>query len=258
MLHMLTENGPCRVTPVLTTVPNPHSWTGAASMLWVDQPVGVGFSYATEHAGWRLRPRMQPGKGPDAAAVGVPWDGAARTALDTTIADTLRFLQRWLKHHPSYRKRDLFVMGAGFGGHFAPALGAAILDSNKQFANAPIQLRGVAVGNGDADQVALFRSYPHYVKWAQDHYKVSLLDEAALSDVATFGPECFKLLAKCDQYARALAGADGGAGEAPPSGVLGPASAARLADRDCKRAAQTCQSVFFSPCLLYTSPSPRD
>jgi carboxypeptidase D len=42
------ENGPCTVTADSTdTVLNPWSWTNEANMLYIDQPVSIGFSYDT-------------------------------------------------------------------------------------------------------------------------------------------------------------------------------------------------------------------
>src|ERR1700677_4301493 len=32
---------------------NPYSWNNASNMLYVSQPVGVGFSYSTEALGWQ-------------------------------------------------------------------------------------------------------------------------------------------------------------------------------------------------------------
>jgi len=47
MLALLNENGPCTVTSqsLPKTVNNPFSWTNNATVLWIDQPTGVGFSY---------------------------------------------------------------------------------------------------------------------------------------------------------------------------------------------------------------------
>ena len=47
MLALLNENGPCTVTAdsMPNTVNNPFSWTNNATVLWIDQPTGVGFSY---------------------------------------------------------------------------------------------------------------------------------------------------------------------------------------------------------------------
>eukprot|EP00937_MAST-01D_sp_MAST-1D-sp2_P004912 g4912.t1 len=223
LLPFLTENGPCRVTPVLTTVNNPHSWTGAASVLWLEQNVGVGFSYARDAAGY------EPPRG---------------GAVDAATHDTLVFLQKWLELHPKYRHRDLFLFGSGFAGHFVPAVGRAVLQSNQAFANTPIQLRGVAIGNGDADQFEIFRSYAAYLRWASKRYKVSILSNAQQHNMEQFSTQCFDMLRRCDDAARAAEPKlDGG----DPSSVLSPQAARRASDRTCMRAARTCQSVFFSP-----------
>ncbi|KAH8981007.1 carboxypeptidase S1 [Lactarius akahatsu] len=52
IIGLFQENGPCtfnhvsRSTPVL----NPHSWNNFANMLYVDQPIGTGFSFGTDDA----------------------------------------------------------------------------------------------------------------------------------------------------------------------------------------------------------------
>lgn len=43
----LLEIGPCSVNPDLTTSLNPFSWSEYSNLLFLSQPVGVGFSYGT-------------------------------------------------------------------------------------------------------------------------------------------------------------------------------------------------------------------
>lgn len=44
-LALFTENGPYHIMPDMSLTLNPHSWTEAASVIWIDQPVNSGFSY---------------------------------------------------------------------------------------------------------------------------------------------------------------------------------------------------------------------
>ena len=44
------ENGPCQVNDAGTdTTLNPYSWNNNATLIYIDQPVGTGFSYGTRH-----------------------------------------------------------------------------------------------------------------------------------------------------------------------------------------------------------------
>lgn len=48
MIGLFQENGPCHfVNGASTPSLNPYSWNTNANMLYIDQPIGVGFSYGT-------------------------------------------------------------------------------------------------------------------------------------------------------------------------------------------------------------------
>ncbi|EGZ26014.1 hypothetical protein PHYSODRAFT_485960 [Phytophthora sojae] len=95
MLALLTENGPCRVRPDLSTESNPYSWTNEANVVWLDQPTNVGFSY-----------------GPD------PND--ADDSEDNVAENIYWFLQGFLERHPELQGREFFISGESYGGHYNP------------------------------------------------------------------------------------------------------------------------------------------
>lgn len=180
---LLRENGPCRVLAGdggggVRVVPNPHSWTRVANVLWLDQPVGVGFSYAD---------------GPGAAATESEPETEARVAENFSV-----FLERWLADHPRFRGRRLFVFGESYAGHYVPAIASRLLARG-------VRLSGLGVGNGWISPVVQYASAPRMAM--NNSYGVQVVTPAAYAAMLEAVAPCTDGVRECLRNASSCAGA---------------------------------------------------
>eukprot|EP00271_Cylindrocystis_brebissonii_P007287 TRINITY_DN20637_c0_g1_i1.p1 TRINITY_DN20637_c0_g1~~TRINITY_DN20637_c0_g1_i1.p1 ORF type:complete len:561 (+),score=126.22 TRINITY_DN20637_c0_g1_i1:226-1908(+) len=102
-------------------IQNFYSWNRVSNLLFVEAPIGVGFSYSNTSSDYVM--------------------GDEQTAYDTRI-----FLLNWLKLFPHYQGRDFFITGESYGGHYIPYLAKEIWAN--MGSNVPhIPFKGFAVGN---------------------------------------------------------------------------------------------------------------
>ncbi|CAG8438092.1 8516_t:CDS:10 [Scutellospora calospora] len=100
------ENGPWRVKKDLTLKIIDGSWVEYANMLYVDQPVGTGFSYANK-TGYLTNVTQVPG-------------------------EFILFLDKFFEIFPEYSKDDMYIAGESFAGTFIPYIAAGILNRNNE------------------------------------------------------------------------------------------------------------------------------
>ncbi|KAK9681534.1 hypothetical protein RND81_10G009000 [Saponaria officinalis] len=98
-----------------------------ANILFLDAPVGVGFSYSNTTS--------------DLLS-----NGDKRTAQDS-----LKFLLEWFERFPQYKGRDFYIAGESYGGHYVPQLSQAIVRHNLKNNDKTIALKGFMVGNALTD-----------------------------------------------------------------------------------------------------------
>lgn len=119
------ENGPCLVSGPNSTKRNPYSWTEHFNVVYIDQPVGVGFSYIDDKD--------------------TPYPS---TTADSS-PDLLIFIKILYRAFPSLSNVDLHLSGESYGGRYIPALATAIIEHNRMEVDRSriIHLRSLAIGN---------------------------------------------------------------------------------------------------------------
>ncbi|GMH01107.1 hypothetical protein Nepgr_002946 [Nepenthes gracilis] len=130
-----SENGPFRPKGEVL-VKNEYSWNREANMLYLETPIGVGFSYSVDTTSYD--------------AVGD----------EITARDNLIFLQRWLVKFPEYRIRDLYITGESYAGHYIPQLAKLMMLFNKK--EKLFNLKGIALGNPVLEFATDFNSRAEY------------------------------------------------------------------------------------------------
>ncbi|KDP44532.1 hypothetical protein JCGZ_16365 [Jatropha curcas] len=105
---------------------NPYSWTKVASIIFIDAPVGAGFSYATTAEG--------------------------RNTSDTLSAfQTYNFLRRWLVSHPKFLGSQVYIGGDSYSGIVVPLVVQNILEGIESGLKPSIDLQGYLLGNPVTD-----------------------------------------------------------------------------------------------------------
>jgi carboxypeptidase C (cathepsin A) len=128
LIGFMTEQGPFYPNRDGNLIPNQYAWNKLANMVFLEQPVGVGFSYSDNADDYSI--------GDDQAA-------------KDNLATILGFLERF----PEFAKTQLFLTSESYGGHYLPTWASAIIDYNDGLADSSkrINFQGFAVGNPYTD-----------------------------------------------------------------------------------------------------------
>ncbi|KKK25347.1 hypothetical protein P175DRAFT_0505062 [Aspergillus ochraceoroseus IBT 24754] len=120
LIGLTTGNGPISFDGNSTRlIANPYSWSQFGHVLYVDQPVGTGYSTASQ-----------------------PY---AATTNDRVTSDFYAWLQSFFAHFPHLRAKQLHLMGESYAGIYVPYFASAIVANQDAF---PINLRSMSLGDG--------------------------------------------------------------------------------------------------------------
>eukprot|EP00339_Tiarina_fusa_P014055 CAMPEP_0117035920 /NCGR_PEP_ID=MMETSP0472-20121206/25485_1 /TAXON_ID=693140 ORGANISM="Tiarina fusus, Strain LIS" /NCGR_SAMPLE_ID=MMETSP0472 /ASSEMBLY_ACC=CAM_ASM_000603 /LENGTH=415 /DNA_ID=CAMNT_0004745541 /DNA_START=84 /DNA_END=1334 /DNA_ORIENTATION=+ len=121
LIGLFQENGPFRIeSDGRTLTENPFSWNINASVIYLEQPAGVGFSTASNPEGYK-------------------------TGDNETAAENYEFLNGFFSEFPQFAQNELWITGESYGGMYVPTLAYQIVTgSNTQLAQS---LKGLMIGN---------------------------------------------------------------------------------------------------------------
>ncbi|KAJ1459029.1 Alpha/Beta hydrolase protein [Pelagophyceae sp. CCMP2097] len=138
MFGLFAEMGPFGLTAEMELEPRLESWNVNYDMLFIDNPVGAGFSYTA--------------------------DGSYCADTRTCVARNLyRVMTEFYSMFPEKLRAPLYITGESYAGHYVPAMAAFIHEQNSNGATPHIPLAGLAIGDGWIDPVNMIPGYPDLV-----------------------------------------------------------------------------------------------
>nr|XP_043629032.1 serine carboxypeptidase-like 50 [Erigeron canadensis] len=161
------ELGPWRVTRSgkhnITLKANPGSWNRIFGLLFLDSPIGTGFSIASS-----------PNE--------IPTDqhGVAKHLFSA--------IRKFVALDPLFRSRPVYITGESYAGKYVPAIGYYILKRNRFLPKLKrVNLYGLAIGNGLTDPVIQVSTH------ASHNYNLGLLNEKQKTEMEKLQDEAIKL-----------------------------------------------------------------
>jgi len=165
LLAIFIENGPYKMDMVGNLSRNPYSWHTKANMLYIDNPIGTGYSYAADPS-------------------------SLDKTEDQVAADFQTFVLGFLEQHPEFKGRDMFITGESYAGHYIPAIANMLVGDRGKAVQA--NFKGIAIGNGWTDP---YRQYPEYATFAKEN---NLINAATATDLTAKFKTCQTMIAGGD------------------------------------------------------------
>ncbi|CZR58507.1 related to carboxypeptidase [Phialocephala subalpina] len=173
MIGLFQENGPCNfVNGASTPSLNPYSFNEYANMLYIDQPIGTGFSYGTDPV----------------------------TSTVTAAPYVWKLLQAFFAQFPQYENRDFGIFTESYGGHYGPEFAAYFESQNAAIASGSVtgqnvSLVALGINNGWFDPIIQEKAYVDFSY--NNTYKSLISASQHTSYLNTYTTKCLPLLQEC-------------------------------------------------------------
>jgi serine carboxypeptidase 1 len=145
-----------------------YTWLQVADLVFVDNPVGTGFSYVDDSS-------------------------AFTTNVKQIGADLVVWAKAFYKKHPEYETRNFYVFCESYGGKMSAEFGKQLQDAIDQ-GSIKAKLAGVALGDSWISAMDFVNTWPEYL------YSVSYLDGKQLDTANAKAAECQKLVDNTQWY----------------------------------------------------------
>ncbi|KAK3821588.1 MAG: Alpha/Beta hydrolase protein [Benniella sp.] len=184
LIGLFYENGPIQVNDKLKLERREFHWAEEYSIVFIDQPVGTGYSYIRTRASLYSNGYVKDQRG--------------------VVSDMLIFLDQFYLRFPEIRNKDLYITGESYGGKFVPAYDMDSGDKDRcQETRPPTEfvfpLKGIAMGNGLSDPVSQIQVHADQCYYAGVITKAHADQMRALQDIAVKEVEAGRFLA-ANQY----------------------------------------------------------
>lgn len=165
------ELGPSLINATLQPVLNPYSWNSNASVIFLDQPVGVGYSYT---------------------------EGDQISSTAAAAKDVFVFLELFFQKFPQFSASKFHIAGESYAGHYIPSFAAEIINN----ADRSFELTSVMIGNGITDPLIQYKYYRPMACGEGGYKPVLTQDQCDQMDVDY--PKCAALTKLCYNAPSAL------------------------------------------------------
>ncbi|XP_076004674.1 putative serine carboxypeptidase CPVL isoform X2 [Genypterus blacodes] len=145
MFGLFVEHGPYVVYKNLTVGFRDFAWTSRYSVLYIDNPVGTGFSFTDDDRGFAQD-------------------------QDDVGRDLYSALTQFFQMFPEFQSNEFYATGESYAGKYVPAI-SYYIHKNNPSAKVKINLKGMAIGDGLCDPEVMLGGYAEFM------YQTGMIDE---------------------------------------------------------------------------------
>ncbi|TVY82437.1 Carboxypeptidase S1-like protein B [Lachnellula suecica] len=177
LIGFFQELGPCNVSADLKTHLNPYAWNEVSNMLFLSQPIGVGFSYSSEETD-------------EYETIGEIDPAATISTTDEAAVAAWHVLQGFLANLPQLdsqiTSKTFNLWTESYGGHYGPSFFSYFRDQNAAIANGTqngtrLVMDTLGIINGIIDERIQAPFYPEFA--VNNTYGIKTVNDTVYSEM---------------------------------------------------------------------------